>query len=34
MDNHKKNNNFSIDKDLSDKAMITKTIDGYLKKVS
>lgn len=30
----KKNNNFLIDRDLSNKAMITETIDGYLKKVS
>lgn len=30
----KKNNNFIIDRDLSNKAMITETIDGYLKKIS
>lgn len=30
----KETNNFSIDKDLSNKAVITETIDGYLKRVS
>jgi cephalosporin hydroxylase len=29
-----KNNNFSIDKDLSNKGVITETIDGYLKRIS
>tara|TARA_B100000575_G_scaffold215503_1_gene176212 strand:- start:3017 stop:3775 length:759 start_codon:yes stop_codon:yes gene_type:complete len=29
----KEANNFSIDKDLSSKAVITETIDGYLKKI-
>tara|TARA_A100001015_G_C14712929_1_gene602846 strand:- start:167 stop:772 length:606 start_codon:yes stop_codon:yes gene_type:complete len=28
------NNNFSIDKDLSNKGMITETIDGYLKRIA
>ena len=30
----KEKNNFSIDQDLSNKAVITETIDGYLKRIS
>lgn len=30
----KGNKNFLIDKDLSNKAMITETMDGYLKRIS
>jgi len=29
-----KNNNFSVDKNLSNKGMITETIEGYLKRIS